>query len=346
MGVSAWRKQLQGGAQFDIARKLLSAVSELGTQFHPARMKGVLGSDGGENEILHADAMNPNIRMESIFTGRQRRVAQAAVPIQSLLTDAEYLMSEEVAGQIRDILTITRCLIGAIDRYVILLRQDRPDMSLRERANFEEEIKPVMEIISADRAERDQLGKEFQEAREALTLTLRNVIQQRGWWDVMKSGILNWGALTVALAAAAFSALQWHEARVQTMLSSTASIGFDIDTDPTERRLGVEIRNSGPGVATVRSIEYFVDSKQITDINDALQKAQLIPEHELGVDLESGDPIGTGDLVWVLDYRPRDTDERERAIDFIESHFAVKLIYCSLNGECRAECSEQGRCGR
>jgi hypothetical protein len=154
----------------------------------------------------------------------------------------------------------------------------------------------------------------------------------------------DWAPLAISLAAAGFTGLQWFEARHQTQLANVSSIGFDIDTDPTERRLGISVRNAGPGIATVRSVSYYVDRKRIEDINAALEKAQLLADHEVGIDMESGEPLAAGETVWVLDYRPKRNDEKQRAMDFIEKHFSVGVEYCAANGQCSRTCSTVDQC--
>jgi hypothetical protein len=160
----------------------------------------------------------------------------------------------------------------------------------------------------------------------------------------MKNILRDWVPLAVSLAAAAFTALQWLEARHETQLSHAALVGFEIDTDPTERRLGVSLRNAGPGVATVRSVRYFVDRQPIDDIDAAVEKAKLIPNHEFDIELDAEDPVSVGETVWLIDYRPKSKDEKQRAIDFIEKHLSVGVEYCSAEGKCSRICSTKDWC--
>jgi hypothetical protein len=160
----------------------------------------------------------------------------------------------------------------------------------------------------------------------------------------VKSILRDWVPLAVSLAAVAFTALQWLEARHETRLSHAALISFEIDTDPTERRLGVSLRNAGPGVATVRSVRYFVDRQPIDDIDTALEKAKLIADHEFDIELDAEDPVSVGETVWLIDYRPKSEDEKQRAIDFIEKHLSVGVEYCPAEGKCSRICSTENWC--
>jgi hypothetical protein len=157
-------------------------------------------------------------------------------------------------------------------------------------------------------------------------------------WDVI--------AIIVSIAAAVFTGLQWLEARHQRQLNAQANIGIDIDTDFTQRRLGISIHNAGPGVASIRSIAYYVDHKVVNDseFDDALTAAHLIPDREVGLILDPGEPLAVGETNWLFDYRARGKDEKARAEEFIENHLAIGVTYCSLDGQCKTECSTAGAC--
>jgi hypothetical protein len=156
-------------------------------------------------------------------------------------------------------------------------------------------------------------------------------------------------AIVVALAAAVFSGLQWAESRRVRELSFHASVGFNIDADVTERRLGIAINNVGPGVALFRSISYYVDRMEVvgdTPFNEALNTAHLNPEHEVGLLLDPGEPMAVGETIWLIDYRGKNKDEKSHARDFVEHHLAIRITYCSLDGQCKTECSTDGSCSQ
>jgi hypothetical protein len=147
-------------------------------------------------------------------------------------------------------------------------------------------------------------------------------------------------ALVISLHALKMSGLQLEESRRQTQLQNQASLSFDIDTDISERRLGIAVTNIGPGVATIRSVVYSVDRKPVKEINDALTAAHLDPDLERGLDFRPGDPMGVGLTTWLIDYRSKKQDDRDRATEFIENHLAVAIEYCSANNQCKTVCSD------
>jgi hypothetical protein len=110
-------------------------------------------------------------------------------------------------------------------------------------------------------------------------------------------------AAVFAGGATVFAGLQWLEARQQRLLTFQASIGFEIDTDLTQRRLGIAIHNVGPGIASLRSVTYYMDHKAVNDseFDDALTAVRLDPDREVGLILEPGEPLAVGQISWLFD---------------------------------------------
>jgi hypothetical protein len=202
---------------------------------------------------------------------------------------------------------------------------------------------------SADDKE-NELSKQIDAAVEAIERKLREKLSRPSTPPgngTMKSKLpLDAIAIIVSIAAVLFTGLQWLEARHQRQLNAQANIGIDIDTDLTQRRLGISIHNAGPGVASLRSIAYYVDHKAVNDseFDDALTAAHLNPEHEVGLILDPNEPLAVGETIWLIDYRARGKDEKARALDFIENHLAIGITHCSLDGPCKTECSTAGAC--
>jgi hypothetical protein len=158
------------------------------------------------------------------------------------------------------------------------------------------------------------------------------------------------GVSIVAVAIAGWAALvansQLSESRYQRELAFHSSIGFDIDTDLTQRRLGISVHNVGPGVAILHSITYFVDRRPVNDdeFEAALTAAHLDPSREVGNIFDPDEPLAVGATDWLIDYRAKSKDEKARATDFIENHLSIGIFYCSLDRQCKTECSSVGGC--
>jgi hypothetical protein len=86
---------------------------------------------------------------------------------------------------------------------------------------------------------------------------------------------LDVAALGVSLCAATLTGLQWHQASKQRRLQFDTVNGIEVDTDRSGRRLGISIRNVGPGVAFIHSAAFYVDRKLIGNLADAIDEAKL-----------------------------------------------------------------------
>jgi hypothetical protein len=149
----------------------------------------------------------------------------------------------------------------------------------------------------------------------------------------------DWIALAVSITALTFSGLQWLEARQQRWLANETYINFDIDTDPSQRRLGISVRNIGPGVARIHSVALYLDGKPIGSVDDALNQSKLDADRNHGISIDVDDVMAAQEIIPVIDYRPRDKGERDRASDLFENHLGVAVNYCAMNGRCDVGCS-------
>jgi hypothetical protein len=127
-------------------------------------------------------------------------------------------------------------------------------------------------------------------------------------------------------------------------LANESNISFDIDTDRSEKRLGISLRNVGPGVARIHSITFYVDRKAIGDPDDALDQVKLDSNRDHGIRLDVDDAMAAQEVIPLVDYRPRNKDEHDRAIDFFEHHLSVAVEYCAADSRCSRKCSENDGC--
>ena len=174
---------------------------------------------------------------------------------------------------------------------------------------------------------------------------------QRTIWNVATSNALSAIAVLISLVAVAFSGLQWWESHNQLLLSMKPSVDFETLDDTEDFPVGISIRNSGPGPATIKSITYYAyyaDKKEVGDVDKVLDYANLenIPVYEL----EEGDTLAVGEQHLLLGYmtKPRHKDEEKqlgKLVDFIDHHLAVDVQFCpAVSGECYTKCSTKGWC--
>jgi len=155
---------------------------------------------------------------------------------------------------------------------------------------------------------------------------------------------LDWLALVVSFVAAGFSGLQWYEAREQRELQSSASLAFDIDTQESKHHYGIGVRNSGPGVAQFRSIEYYFDGRAVGDISETLSKMGVDTDRDDGIDIEKDDFLAPGETIWLIDYRSKNKADESHLVDLFENRTQVAVTYCTATGRCSRICSETVGC--
>jgi len=88
---------------------------------------------------------------------------------------------------------------------------------------------------------------------------------ERGKMFLSKS--LPWIAVGISLVALVFTGLQWRESHNQLLLSLKPSVDFELLDDPDDLPVGIDIQNSGPGPAVIKSIIYYDDKKLVGDID-------------------------------------------------------------------------------
>jgi len=104
------------------------------------------------------------------------------------------------------------------------------------------------------------------------------------------------------------------------------------------------ITNSGPGIARIKSIVYYVDRKSVKDPDEALRYGKLNPDLNHGVEFEDDDSLAVGQTDWLIDYRTKNKEELDRFSQFLDEQLAAEVNYCSVDGECWKKCSYKGRC--
>ncbi len=155
-------------------------------------------------------------------------------------------------------------------------------------------------------------------------------------------------AILISLGALLFSALQWHDAHSQLLLSMKPSVNFMNQNDPDEFPVGISIDNAGPGPAKIKSVTYFIDKKPVGDVDRATEFADL--EDIQFLELEEGETLAAGGKEWLLKMskRPHSKEEQKELdnfIDVISHHLAVEVEFCPvISGDCGKKCSTKDWC--
>jgi hypothetical protein len=153
-----------------------------------------------------------------------------------------------------------------------------------------------------------------------------------------------WIPTIIALIAAASSAAQWVVMMEQKRLAFDATIEIDVNTLLRERRVGMAIRNVGPGLAILRSVTYYVDGNAVDDPDDILAQAKLDSDRDFGWNMDRGNSMAPGETDWLVDYHAARKEDQDRAIDFVEKHLQIGVDYSTAAGVNKQTCSTAGGC--
>lgn len=125
-------------------------------------------------------------------------------------------------------------------------------------------------------------------------------------------------------------------------------ISFITGEDRDLGQAGIEMKNAGPGVVTIKSVDYFIDGRRMRDEEAVIAVAPRGGRNALQyTHLNSGARIGTNADTWLLFLQKRDTRPREyeTLTNFLSDSVAVGVNYCSEKNACADACSKAGACG-
>ena len=162
------------------------------------------------------------------------------------------------------------------------------------------------------------------------------------------SGILSVLAIFISLGAAVFAGLQWRESHNLLLLSMKPSVEFELEDDPDDLPVGINIQNSGPGPAVIKSVTYYVDKKVIGDVDKVVdfENLQNVPTY----DFDEGDTLAVGEHHFLLSYKNKhhgkdEQKQLDQFVDLIDHHLAAEVVFCPvLPGDCFSKCSTKGWC--
>jgi hypothetical protein len=86
-------------------------------------------------------------------------------------------------------------------------------------------------------------------------------------------------------------------------------------------------------------VKFYLDGKQIFDIDDVVDQAKLDSNRLLETEI-TDDYMGPGEIIWILKYSGRKTDQ-DRAADLFENHLNAAVEYCAAGGRFAMECTDK-----
>ena len=153
-------------------------------------------------------------------------------------------------------------------------------------------------------------------------------------------------ALLVSIISAGFTYRQMHDAQTATVLGMKPSVDFYTGDDDDMPTAGIRIMNGGPGVATIKGLTYYVDRKPVSDQDAAAERFKAASDKVRYFSFDNGDSLAVNEKPWLFYIRRREVTKQqfENFIDFIDNHVAIKVEYCSEQGECWPKCSTPHMC--
>ena len=171
--------------------------------------------------------------------------------------------------------------------------------------------------------------------------------------------VVNWLALLALLVALtslffAYGAYR-HVAGASTLAAMTAperaaalpKLTFLTGEDGNAGQAGIALKNGGPGLAIIKSVDYFIDGRRMADEEAVIGIAPRGAREALQyTHLDPGARIGANTDKWLLFLSKRDTRAQvyESLAAFMSDSVAVGVRYCSEQNECADTCSKVGGC--
>ncbi|MBI3441276.1 MAG: hypothetical protein HY052_05675 [Proteobacteria bacterium] len=159
-------------------------------------------------------------------------------------------------------------------------------------------------------------------------------------------------SLLLSFGAVLFSGIQAFESHSQLLFTVKPSITFVTEDDPDDplvSTIGIEINNSGPAPALIKSIIYYVDGKAVGNPRSVIKAGKLNPDKTTYVEFEEGDSLAVGESNWLLRHYKKGRENHKELRDFItfiDDHLSIEVNFCSLTGTCWTKCSTRGGCNK
>jgi hypothetical protein len=125
-------------------------------------------------------------------------------------------------------------------------------------------------------------------------------------------------------------------------------VTFMTGEDREAGQAGIEIKNGGPSLAIIKSVDYFIDGRRMDGEEAVIEVAPRGARNALQyTHLNAGARIAANTDTWLLFLPRRDTKPREyeRVANFLTDSVAVGVKYCSEQNACADACSKTGACG-
>ncbi|MEO1572323.1 MAG: hypothetical protein AAFU51_13805 [Bacteroidota bacterium] len=148
LGLQAWRRQLRGRTQYDLARRTLRATYKVRNEIQSVRHPGI---SSGEFKVAREEAgieENPQVVGSSIednvavYQRRMNRLGEAWSDLELEITEAEVLWGKEISEAVKPLRSCTISLNASLRTYFRLMRAEERRRKV-DRKRWEEADKII-----------------------------------------------------------------------------------------------------------------------------------------------------------------------------------------------------------
>lgn len=149
VGLSTWRRQLRGTADFEVARSALRALLRVRPAFSFVRSRGIFAAELQDREgERRAGSADRYCDEEQVFGARWQHLSAALADLEAAVVEAEVLWGQDIQRLIDPIRSCVRDLSSALDEFLTLAR----DGDLFDRSEAVKIRKRFLQPLNGDDA--------------------------------------------------------------------------------------------------------------------------------------------------------------------------------------------------
>jgi hypothetical protein len=151
-------------------------------------------------------------------------------------------------------------------------------------------------------------------------------------------------SIFISFFAVVFAGLQWWDAHNQLISATKPMVNFAVEE--ANLPLGIVIENGGLGPAIIKSLDYYLDKKRVSDWNEVMRQFLITDNSIVQYELEDDYVLSPANKFWAIKYEKSNGPSHEVALveELLDKHIGVKINYCDVRGNCLAKCSTPHFC--
>ena len=165
----------------------------------------------------------------------------------------------------------------------------------------------------------------------------------------MENNQQNWTAvisLVVSIAAISISVYAAYDNHRNYKRAVEPLLTFTNNLDGLGPEVGVSVENAGAGPAIFHTMTIYVDRKPVRKWEEVFEYGDLGDKKEIRrLNYDNDVILHSGGSLLLFGRQTTKNTGLDQFIDFVDHHLGVYIVYCSIDDECQAACSVDGRCG-